>query len=209
MVARIDHITVIAPSLEVGAAYVEAALGVPPAAGRSHPSMATHNLLLALGNTVYLEIISTDPNAAAVTRPRWFGLDGVLPGAAPRLAAWVASTDDIIGSALPELGEVETMRRENHVWQMTVRSDGSVPLDGAAPLLIQRASTANPTAALPQHGLQLKQLLVRHPDPTRILTLLAKIGLDLQAPITVARGDACSLVAEIQTPLGLRWLGEA
>ena len=37
-----------APSLEVGAAHVEAALGVAPGAGRKHPGMAAHNLLLAV-----------------------------------------------------------------------------------------------------------------------------------------------------------------
>ena len=51
MFARLDHITVVAPSLETGSAYVEAALGVPPCAGRAQPGMATHNLLLALGLT--------------------------------------------------------------------------------------------------------------------------------------------------------------
>ena len=43
MTARLDHLTVVAPSLEVGSAYVEAALGVAPGAGRAHPGMATHN----------------------------------------------------------------------------------------------------------------------------------------------------------------------
>src|SRR3954463_1135373 len=63
MAARLDHITVVAPSLEVGAAYVGAALGVVPGPGRTHPGMATHNLLLALGSDVYLEVISADPGA--------------------------------------------------------------------------------------------------------------------------------------------------
>ena len=54
MVARLDHITVVAPTLESGARYVEAALGVAPGAGRKHPGMSTHNLLLALGRDVYL-----------------------------------------------------------------------------------------------------------------------------------------------------------
>jgi hypothetical protein len=47
MVARLDHITVVAPSLATGAAYVEATLGVAPGPRRTHPGMATHNLLLA------------------------------------------------------------------------------------------------------------------------------------------------------------------
>ncbi len=209
MVARLDHITVVAPSLEAGSAYVEAALGVPPGKGRAHPGMATHNLLLALGPTVYLEVISPDPRAAPVTRPRWFGLDHIHLASRARLAAWVASTDDIAGTVVPELGDVETMRRETHTWQMTVRADGSLPLDGAAPLLIQRSSSGHPAAALAQSGLNLQRLRIRHPAPAQVLALFAKIGLASQPAVTVMQGNECSLVAEIQTPFGLRELGEA
>ena len=207
MAACLDHITVVAPSLEAGSDYVEAALGVPPGAGRKHPGMATHNLLLALGSAVYLEVISPDPGAAPVGRPLWFGLGYVLPGSKARLAAWVANTDDIASAAVSELGDVETMRRETHTWRMTVRADGSVPLDGAAPLLIQRSSSVHPAAALPQSGLHLQRLRIRHPAPSQVLALFAKLGLATQPSITVTQGNECSLVAEIQTPFGLRELG--
>jgi hypothetical protein len=209
MVARLDHLTVVAPSLEVGAAYVEARLGVSPDAGRTHPGMGTHNRLLALGPDVYLEVISADPHAAPVTRPRWFALDDVLPGSAARLAAWVAATDDIAHAAVPELGNVETMRRERHTWQMTVRADGSLPLDGAAPLLIQRAAGADPVAAMPQRGLLLRELRIRHPAPSDVLALFGKIGLLWRVAVSVTPGHVCSLAAEIETPWGFRMLGEA
>ena len=208
MTARLDHITVVAPNLEVGSAWVETALGTAPGPGRSHPGMGTHNLLLALGPNVYLEVISPDPSAAPAGRPRWFGLDHVLPGSQPRLAAWVASTDDIESAAVPELGDVETMRRDVHTWQMAVKADGSVPLDGAGPLLIQRTPGSNPIAAMPQHGLLLQRLRIRHPDPAQVLALFARIGLAAQPEITVTPGSECSLVAEIQTPSGLRVLGD-
>jgi hypothetical protein len=207
MVARLDHITVVAPSLEAGAAYVEAALGVRPGAGRTHPGMATHNLLLALGSDVYLEVISADPEAVPVKRPRWFGLDNVRSGANARLAAWVASTYDIAEAAIPELGEVETMRREHHIWRMTVRADGSLPMDGAAPLLIQRSSSVSPAAALPPRGLFLRRLHIRHPVPAEVLSLFANIGLASQPSVAVTEGNECSLIAEIQTSFGSRVLG--
>jgi len=208
MAARLDHLTVVAPTLEAGAAHVEAALGVRPGAGRSHPGMATHNLLLALGSDVYLEVISADPEAAPVTRPRWFGLDQLLPASPTRLAAWVASTDDIAEAAVEELGAVETMRREHRTWQMTVRADGSLPLDGAAPLLIQRAAGADPMAALPPTGLVLQCLRIRHPEPARVRELFARIGLVARAEITVTQGETCRLAAVIDTPFGSRVLGE-
>jgi hypothetical protein len=121
----------------------------------------------------------------------------------------VASTDDIVGTAVPELGDVETMRRETHTWQITVRADGSVPLDGAAPLLIQRSSSVHPAAALPPSGLSLQRLRIRHPAPAQVVALFAKIGLASPPAVEVVQGDVCSLVAEIQTLSGLRELGEA
>ena len=101
------------------------------------------------------------------------------------------------------------MRRETHAWKMTVRADGSVPLDGAAPLLIQRSSSVHAAAALPQSGLDFQRLRIRHPAPAQVLALLAKIGLASQPAVTVIQGNECSLVAEIQTPFGLREIGEA
>ncbi len=206
---RLDHISVVAPDLAAGSAYVEASLGVSPGPGRSHPNMGTHNLLMALGPTTYLEVIAIDPSATSVTRARWFGLDQVQTNTAPRLAAWVASTNDIASAAAPELGEVETMRRDVHTWQMAVRLDGAVPLGGAAPLLIQRAPGADPVAALPKNDLRLERLLIRHPDPMRDLALLQSLGLQEHPKVMVELGSACSLVAEIHTPFGLRRLGEA
>lgn len=208
-VVRLDHITVVAPALKAGSAYVEAALGVEPGPGRSHPNMGTHNLLLALGPATYLEVISVDPQASPVARARWFGLDHLRPDSAPRLAAWVASTNDMASAVTPEIGEVETMRRDVHTWQMAVRPDGAVPLGGAAPLLIQRAPGADPVAALPKKGLHLERLLIRHPEPTRVLALLHRLQLQEQPAVAVEWGRACSLVAEIRTPSGLKRLGEA
>ncbi len=207
MVARLDHITVVAPSLEAGTAYVEAVLGVTPGAGRKHPAMATHNLLLDLGSGVYLEVIAPDPQAVPVQRPRWFGIDRVRQGSPARLAAWVARTDDIAKAARPELGEIVSMSREHHTWQVTVTKDGSVPLGGAAPMLIQRASSALAAAALPPSGLAIRRLRVRHPSPSRILALFESIDLASHLPVVVTEGSECSLVAEIDTPFGPRELG--
>ena len=170
--------------------------------------MGTHNLLLALGVDVYLEVIAADPEAASVARSRWFALDRVAPGSPARLAAWVASTDDIARTAVPELGPIESMRRDDRTWEMTVTPDGSVPLGGAAPLLIQRSTPVSPAAALPPSRLRLQRLRIRHPAPDEVLAVFARIGLASHPAVTVARGSECSLVAEIRTPSGLRELGE-
>lgn len=207
MTSRLDHITIVASSLEAGSAYVKAALGVAPGPGREHPSMATHNLLLALGSSVYLEVIAANPAAAPISRARWFGIDDVPDGATPRLAAWVASTNDIVGATVPVIGQVETMYRDSHTWRMAFRSDGTLALDGAVPLLIQRAANADPVAALPTSPLQFKSLHIVHPAPEELLALFATMDLAATPRVTVAQGAVCTLVAEIQTPSGIRLLG--
>jgi hypothetical protein len=71
----IDHLTVTAPTLESGAEYVRRALGVTPGPGGQHPRMGTHNLLLRLGESAFLEVIAPEPGSCRPDRPRWFGLD--------------------------------------------------------------------------------------------------------------------------------------
>src|SRR5215218_4849383 len=119
----LDHLVVTAPTLEAGAAWVEAALGARPGPGGVHERMGTHNLVLSLGPAAYLEVIAINPAAPPPGRPRWFGLDELEPDAPPRLAAWVCRTTDL--DALKDLpGPIETMTRGPLTWRITVPPDG-------------------------------------------------------------------------------------
>ena len=70
--SRLDHIAVTAPSLAVGVEYVRQTLGVTPQVGGEHPRMGTHNYFLKLGEKVYLEVISINPDAPSPDRPDGF-----------------------------------------------------------------------------------------------------------------------------------------
>ena len=147
---RLDHLVVVAPTLDAGAAWVRSALGADTRPGGRHDRMGTHNLLLRLGPDNYLEVIAVDPAAPPPGRPRWFGLDDLAPDTAPRLAAWVARADDLDAAvaASPEpLGPVEPMTRGDLSWRLTIPPDGSVPLGGARPLLIRWAARTRPTGS--------------------------------------------------------------
>lgn len=209
-VSRIDHLTVTAPSLDVGAAFVQQVLGVMPQAGGEHPRMGTHNLLLRLGDTLFLEVIAPKPGAPSPGRPRWFGLDSLRPDAMPALATWVARTGDIRSSASASsepLGSIEPMSRGALNWLITIPADGVVPLDGIAPALIEWHTDIHPAAGLQDHGLSLIRLDLFHPEPERVSHLLGSIHMD--GPLSVSRaadGEAPCLVAHIQTPQGPRAL---
>ncbi|MBW7902740.1 MAG: VOC family protein [Rhodocyclaceae bacterium] len=208
--AFLDHITVTAFSLETGAAFVRETLGVSPQIGGEHPRMATHNLLLRLGDAMFLEVIAPNPAVPAPARPRWFALDGLGPQSPPSLSTWVVRTADIraaVAASSEPLGNIEPMSRGALDWLITIPADGSVPLDGIAPALIQWHADVHPAARLEDRGLSLARLEIVHPDPDRISRLLSSLTLD--APVSVLSapsGALAHLVAHIHTPHGLRIL---
>ena len=208
MRCEIDHLVVTAPTLAGGADFVQRVLGVAPGPGGEHPRMGTHNRLLRLGASAFLEVIAIDPAAPRPGRPRWFGLDALAPDHAPRLAAWVARTDDLRGFAgdvLHELGPVETMTRGAREWLITIPADGALALGGALPLLIEWQAPRTPAGAgLPEAGCALAALGLRHPEPARVQALLARMGLADR--VAVEAGEA-GLWADIATPSGTRRLG--
>jgi hypothetical protein len=206
----IDHLTVTAPSLAVGAEYVAKALGVDMQPGGAHPRMGTHNLLLRLGDAVFMEVIAPDPAAPKPAHARWFELDKLTAASPARLAAWVARAPDIraSGAAFGSIvGNAESMTRGALSWLITVPTDGSLPLGGAAPALIDWQGSPHPASTLKDAGCTLMRLEAFHPEPERVQAILASINLS--SPVQVrqaAPGTPPHLVAHIQTPHGLRTL---
>ena len=206
--STIDHIVIVSPTLEAGAHWVQEALGVLPQPGGVHERMGTHNLLLRLGDTCYLEVIAPKLNAAKPSRPRWFMLDETATLTAPRLATWVLRVNDIHAAGErcgPSVGTVEPMARGQLSWQITIPHDGSLPMDGAMPTLIQWADGCDPTHTLATSGCTLTQLEVLHPDAGRIEQALSDIGfagnVRFERP---PEGSGSSLRAHIMTPAGPR-----
>ena len=168
--------------------------------GGRHERMGTHNRLLRLGEDVYLEVIAIDPAAPSPGRARWFAMDRAAPK--PCLAGWMARTADI-RRAPPILGTAEAMSRGELQWQITVTPDGSLPLGGAAPGLLQWQGR-NPADRMADQGCSLRKLEVFHPEPQGVESLLMEIGFD--GPVSVRHGPQPRLVAFIATPHGVREL---
>lgn len=204
---QVDHLVVGAPTLEQGAAWCAATLGVRPGPGGRHALMGTHNLLLAIGSggfpRSYLEIIAVDPQAPPPARRRWFDLDDPALRAAlaarPRLIHWVARCDDVAGecaalaAAGVERGEVLAAERDTPRgllrWRIVVRADGARLFDGSLPTLIEWGD-AHPAEALAASPLQLESLSVGAlPEAAR-----------QRLPAGVATG--AGLAATLNTPLG-------
>ncbi len=209
----IDHLVVVAPNLTTGTRFVENALGVRLRQGGKHPRMGTHNRLLSLGDSTYLEVIAPDPAAPRPDRPRWFGLDQLVSDSPPRLGAWVVRADDIHASSADcasVVGCIEPMSRGALSWLITVPSDGALPLGGAAPALIEWRSEPHPARTLDDAGCALVELEIFHPDPRRVESVLTAIDLESAPRIQPLRATAEPyLVAHFQTLAGRRTLSGA
>ena len=172
--------------------------------------MGTHNVVLKLGDSLYLEVIAPNPKAPQPGRPRWFELDELKPDAPPRLATWVARTEDIrstLAACSEPLGQVEAMSRGELDWLITIPPDGRLPLGGVAPALIEWRTQGHPAARLRETGCTLLRLEAFHPEAARISALLESISVEGEISVSPLRaGTRPRLVAHIQTPNGPRTL---
>jgi hypothetical protein len=192
---RLDHLAIAAPTLAAGARWLEDLLGVPLSEGGRHAAMGTHNRLLSLGPDLYLEVIAIDREAPAPGRARWFGLDRFSGD--PRLHAWILATDAIT-TAPQTAGAPLALSRGDLRWQMAVPEAGALPLDGMHPAYIAWETGAHPAARLPDRGVRLQSLTVRHPAPEALRRACAGLA---DPRVSLAQGPA-GLHARLRTPRG-------
>lgn len=170
----LDHIVVAAPSLAEGVAHVRDATGIEMPKGGEHPLMGTHNHLLRLGTDEFLEVIAVNPEAPAPSRPRWFGLDH--PVQTPRLSHWVLRCDDmaVMRPLMPELlGPAIKVTRGDLSWHLTVPEDGSLPMAGVMPSLLEWHVSPLPPTRMQGAGVELRSLTLCHPEVHLIEAALA------------------------------------
>ena len=212
---EIDHIIVTAPSLEVGGAYVFERLGVYPQKGGEHARMGTHNLLLSLGKSAYLEVMAINPAAPQPATPRWFGLDDMPKDAPARLYTLVARTANLaatIQASAEPMRPIVTMSRGALNWLITSpdtsSKDGDATHGGLTPTLIEWQTKAHPASTLPDMGLVLMQLEFFTADTSRIERQMKALGLEAGWSATAIKaGEPPRLRAHIQTAQGRRVLG--
>ena len=201
----LDHLAVVARTLDEGTTYVEAILGAKLSPGGKHPDMGTHNRLLSLGPHAYLEVIAVDPDAMKPRHRRWFNLDSY--SGAPRMTNWVCRTDDLdeaLAAAPPGSGRAMDLSRGDISWRMGVPEFGRLPFNDAMPALIEWRDDFHPNKRLPDHGFRLTRLDVFHPQADDLLDAFPALhGLDLAS---VREGPEKRLIATISTPEGNRVL---
>jgi hypothetical protein len=200
-VRKIDHLIFAAPNLDQGVSEIEVRFGVRAAEGGRHAGQGTHNKLLALGPSTYLEIIAPDPAQPEPRGPRPYGVDGVTRSG---LVGWAIACDDIDSAveharaAGYDPGDVINGHRLTPAgttlrWRITSNARTA----GVVPFLISWGDTPHPAASAPS-GLRLASLHVEDPNPERVTGVLRALG----ANIDVREADDTALVADVIGPTG-------
>jgi hypothetical protein len=227
MHTQIDHLVIVAQSLEQGVQWCEATLGITPGPGGEHTLYGTHNRLFKVASPAnpmaYVEIIAIDPAAVRPKRAcptRWFDMDDPALQKAvakePRLVHFVVNTPDIRAARMairmqgidrgPAISASRRTNRGTLNWQISVRADGQRLFDGCMPSLIQWGKPEatdplklHPRNTLTRSGVTLQSLEVIHPSAAKLQAAYDAIELNR---VTVTEGPAC-LKATLQTPKGL------
>jgi hypothetical protein len=227
MHTQIDHLVIVAQSLEQGVQWCEDTLGITPGPGGEHTLYGTHNRLFKVASPAnpmaYVEIIAIDPKAVRPKRAcptRWFDMDDPALQKAvakePRLVHFVVNTPDIRAARMairmqgidrgPAISANRRTNRGTLNWQISVRADGQRLFDGCMPTLIQWGKPEatdplklHPRNTLTRSGVTLQSLEVIHPSAAKLQAAYDAIELNR---VTVTEG-AANLKATLQTPKGV------
>ena len=201
---NIDHLVYAVPNLEEGITSIQKLFGVSPNYGGRHLTKGTHNALIGLGESCYLELIAIDHENKQVTTNRWMGVDHIHQ---PTLCRWALATSSIqedlklLGKIKPERGQLEAGSRKKSDGSM-LKWQLSLPLTSPAvdicPFLIDWSGSTHPSESL-TNSCTLISLKATHPQAERYLSLYQKLGIDIE----IIKANDISLIATFDTPNGV------
>lgn len=201
---NVDHLVYAVPNLEKAIADLEKKLGVAPVMGGQHRSQGTHNALIHLGNSCYLEIIAPDPSNKDFSGQRWMGIDLVTT---PKITRWAVKSNDLdrdsayLSTVDPRLGELKGGSRKKPdgsklFWKATVTLP--TPEVEVLPFIIDWKGADHPTNSLPR-VCKLIELHGMHPTPYMVEAAVHSLNVDMKMGVA----DPPYIRAVIETPNGL------
>jgi glyoxalase-like protein len=202
--AAVDHLLLGTNDLDRGIAWFEQRTGVKATVGGSHPGRGTRNALAGLGGRHYLEIIAPDPD-----QPPANLMMNLRTLAEPRLIAWAAATEDIEGISrrIRDRGDTAAPRDGSRArpdgrvlkWKtLPVETKLAVADVNPIPFFIEWArGSVHPSEDSPK-GCSLTAFELEHPDPKRLASALAALGIEAR----VKQAAQVKLLATLNTPKG-------
>ena len=95
---KLDHIVLAANTLKEGTSFIEQKLQIKLSNIGYHRDMGTHNRVVKISKSVYLEVIAIDPNSKHLRSKRWFNLDSLQLQSqlrkSPKVIGYVIENED-------------------------------------------------------------------------------------------------------------------
>jgi len=199
----VDHIAWAVPDLNEGGRLFEDMSGIQPTRGGEHPGWGTANMLVAIGETSYLEIIGPNPDITPPADSMGAELSGLEK---PGIAYFAVSFTDL--EALTEAaeraglevqgpfsGSRKTPTGETLSWR-TLGLTGH-NFEDFVPYFVDWGDTKHP-ATTSAKGAKLISFTIYHPRHAKLAELYATIGI----PIAVKPGEEPQMVLKLDTPNG-------
>jgi RNA polymerase primary sigma factor len=124
-----------------------------------------------------------------------------------RLRGWVASTesmDAVLSTHGTIFGDKVPLPTVNPTFAFTIPKDGSLPLDGVAPSIIDHQGDPTSMESIPDLGARLRSLTLEHPDPAGAEKLYRELAVE--HPPAIVQAPKIRYRALIETPTGLKEL---
>lgn len=200
----LDHLVLATPDLAATAEWFADQTGVAPTPGGQHVGFGTRNMLVALDETSYLEIVGPDLEQDEPASPRPFGIDQLDEA---RLVTFAVKADDLAGhvercaAAGVDIGTAHDMSRAKPdgtllEWSLTMKPE--TDLIRPVPFLIDWRGAPSPALSSAQ-GISLLDLVVESPDAEALSGKLETLGVDVE----VVHEDDLLIDATLDTPRGI------
>ena len=204
MINNVDHIVIAVSDLDKGMDWLEKKLGIRPVYGGQHITEGTHNALLNLGNSCYLELLAIDSSNKKINPPRWMGVDLIE---APTITRWAVKSNNIeqevsfLKNVNPLLGNIKSGMRAKQdgsilKWQLSIPLPE--PMVEVTPFLIDWGESVHPTTSL-EPACKLVSMVLKHPYHTEIQEVMENINLDFK----LEKGEQPSISIVVDSPNGL------
>lgn len=145
--------------------------------------MGTHNCLSRLGRDTFLELITVNPRGMNPIRPRWFNLDNLPPNTPLTTHAIILRSNHIIEDLNKardlgiDLGEPVSLCRDGLRWKFAVRQDGTIPLVGTAPMIMQwEKPVPHPALKMTDQHIRLIAITLSSPHAALLTDLYKALG---------------------------------
>jgi hypothetical protein len=180
---------------------VSRTLGVEPVDRGAHPGQGTRNILFAMDDDRFLEVLGPDPKQPQSRAPSLRRLvEGALWWWAARSDAPLDDVRDAFAMRGVDVGPIEpgARIRPNGEWLSWETFDPAPAFVPALPFVIRWNDGPPVRARSPR--CRLRSLRLLDPDPATLGTIVDEVGL--ADAVSVERGGACGVRAVVSGPAG-------